>query len=136
LPKSANPAKPKLKPNIGNINHSQQTYFQENAAFATSLDDLQVTLPTLKFYNIPSLGSTAADAGSTWINGKDNAINGTRDYIGVVAYDTTAKSFTTKIARGKVKANNYELVLTDVTGKGAGPGIEADINSTTADEIK
>lgn len=124
---------------LSNINRSQQSYFAEKSTFATSLDDLQVTvLPTLKSFFIPVVGTTSENAGASLVNGINNASNGTRDYIGAIAFNTTTQSFSAIIGRANAaqKSSNYDLLLIDATGVGAGTGKIADVDPDKVDKVK
>lgn len=122
---------------IGDINRAQQSHFTEKAAFSTSLDDLQVTVvPALKTFFTPDL-DTGNRAGATLVKGTDNANNGTRDYIGAIAYDTDAKSFSTVIGRADAgqKSTDYVLELADAEKVGVVSGEKAEL-SNRVDVIK
>lgn len=124
---------------LGNINRSQQSYFTEKGDFATSLDELQITvLPTLKAFFDPVMGTTPANRGASLVNGRNNAQNGTRDYIGAIAYDTESKSFSAIIGRANAaqKSRNYDLVLTDATRVGAGDRRTAGVRRAKVDTVQ
>jgi hypothetical protein len=74
------------------------------------------------------------------MQGLDNAQKGTHDYIGAVAFNTTTKSFTTKIGRANIAVKGttpqpFTLDLADALMVGAGAASEAEF-STNVDEIR
>ena len=124
---------------LSNINRSQQSYFSEKSTFATTLDDLQVTvLPTLKTFFVPDLGKESTKRGAALVKGIDNPQNGTRDYLGAIAYDTQVKSFSVIIGRANAaqKSADYVLELTDAIEVGAGAGKTAKVDETKVDKIQ
>lgn len=133
----------------GTVNSAQQANFTQKGAFVSNtdaqvaLDALEVTAPALKFYG----GAADADkplvlstAGVVLIQGLDNPANGTKDYVGGVAYDTTAKSFSAIIGKplnnAANKADDYVLAVGDVTTPGAGAGQVVGVDTDKVEEIK
>ncbi|HOD12183.1 MAG TPA: prepilin-type N-terminal cleavage/methylation domain-containing protein [Candidatus Omnitrophota bacterium] len=47
---------------LGTLLSAQERYFLENSAFATALADLDVTIPTPKYFAMPTVSSSCSDA--------------------------------------------------------------------------
>ena len=122
---------------VGSINGAQQSAFTEKGAFQTDIAQLEVTVPVLKFYEQPDVTT----AGAVLVTGTaaKNKTNGTRDYVGGVAYNTDTKAFSTIIGRANAaqKATDFVLTPADVTTKGivTGANTKAAIG-VKVDEIK
>jgi prepilin-type N-terminal cleavage/methylation domain-containing protein len=132
---------------VGRINNAQQEYYTTKATFAPvataatdaanqiALDELEVSKPKTNFFAFPDLTTSAV----VLIKGSDNAKNGTKDYIGGVAWNTVDKSYSSVVGRANSaqKATNYVLVVDDVTTPGeltkAGDTVGL---GTNAEEIK
>jgi type IV pilus assembly protein PilA len=126
----------------GSINSAQQSNYTQkgdfvaNAVAQDALDALEVTAPVTKFYATPDLSV----AGAVLIPGADNPKNGTKDYVGGVAYDTTAKSFSAIIIKplnnAANKGDDFKLETSDVTDPGAGAGQVVGHVDTKTEELK
>ena len=88
---------------IGALNRAQQAYFTEKANFATSTTLLEVPTGGENYYTF-----NVAAAGVQFADGIDNPQNGTRDYIGAVAYNTTNRTFSSRVCRA---TNNPSFAL-------------------------
>jgi prepilin-type N-terminal cleavage/methylation domain-containing protein len=131
----------------GRINNAQQEYYTTKAVFApvaasasdadstTALDELEVSKPKTNFFNFPDLTTSAV----VLIKGSDNAKNGTKDYVGGVAWNTVDKSYSSLVGRANSaqKATNYVLAVTDVTTPGVLTTAGATVGkSAKVEEIK
>ena len=113
---------------VGRINNAQQEYYTTKAQFApiaagtsdaqslAALDELEVSKPKTNFFAFPNLTTAAV----VLIQGLDNPKNGTKDYVGGVAWNTVDKSFSTALGRANSaqKSTNYVLATSDVTTPG------------------
>ena len=133
---------------VGRINNAQQEYYTTKAVFApiataatgapaiAALDELEVSKPKTNFFADPNLTVQAV----VLIPGSDNAKNGTKDYVGGVAWNTVDKSYSSVVGRANSaqKSTNYVLATTDVTTPGSltTAGATVGLNTTKAEEIK
>jgi type IV pilus assembly protein PilA len=109
------------KNTVGALNRAQQTYYTEKSSFTANLGLLEVPIDNTKqkYYSFSVPGTAVQMA-----NGKDNAANATKDYIGATQYDTSSRVFSTIVCRGTDAASNYVVASTDApttAGAAAGP---------------
>ena len=116
------------KTTIGALNRAQQAYYTEKTKFVggTSGDDinlLEVPVNTSRtsdknyyYYSVPVAGT----GGKQLANGINRATNGTKDYAGGVAYNSTDRTFSTVVCRNKDKDANIDAAGIDVAGAAAG----------------
>lgn len=107
------------KTTIGALNRAQQARYTEKASFTSTLSQLEVpvneTNTTQGYYTYEATG-----LGAQLANGHDNAANGTRDYGGAAAYNTSTLTFSTIVCR----APSTTAITSAATG-GAGNGTVA-----------
>lgn len=109
------------KSTIGALNRAQQGYYTEKASFTSNLSQLEVPVNTdtgKGYYTY-----TGTSAGVQKAVGNSNTTNGTRDYAGATAYDTSTLSFSTVVCRATSTAVNNTMP----TG-GVGSGTAAACN--------
>ncbi len=117
------------KNTIGALNRAQQAYFTEKAVFIEDdADILKLEIPintddTKDYYTYSVTGEGVQIA-----TGNDNDKNGTKDYEGAVAYDTTNRQFSTVVCRAPDKD-------TPAAGESTG-GAEDDSVAACADEFE
>jgi type IV pilus assembly protein PilA len=116
------------KTTIGALNRAQQARYTEKASFTSDLTQLEVPVNT----NDTSKGYytyKATGLGAQLANGNNNTANGTRDYAGATAYDTTNLTFSTVVCR----ATDTTALTSGATG---GAGVAAASCATGLDQIK
>jgi type IV pilus assembly protein PilA len=115
------------KTTIGALNRAQQARYTEKASFTSTLTQLEVPVNTdssKAYYTY--VGTTA---GAQHAKGNSNASNGTRDYSGAAAYNTSTLTFSTVLCRG----NDTGTLSTFATG---GASDTASANCNGLEEIK
>lgn len=105
------------KTTIGALNRGQQGYYTEKGVFANQIGKLEVPTQKAKYYNF-----TVTTAGYQLANGKNNAANGTRDYVGGVQYSTDNRQFDAVVCRA---TNNPGYALTGVAAEVANVTVAA-----------
>jgi len=117
---------------IGALNRAQQAHFTEKGTFAAAKADLEVPTGGENYYTFD-----VKAAGVQFADGNDNAANGTRDYSGGVAYNTTTRVFSSVICRAKTSPA-YDLApdAADAPTAGAGVGITAACKGTNDEQVK
>ena len=119
------------KSTVGALKRAQQGYFTEKASFATSTSSLEVPTGGGQYYSI-----TVAAAGVQLANGNDNPKDGTKDYIGGVAYDSDARTFTTALCRA-TSSPAFALASGDITDGGAiGAASSVSCDTTVTESVK
>lgn len=118
------------KSTIGALNRAQQAYYTEKATFVSSDTDrakleVPVNTDTSKGYYTYSITS----AGAQLAKGNSNTTNGTRDYAGATAYDTTNLTFSTVVCR----APNTTTLSSGASG---GPAVAAATCTNSTEQIK
>ncbi len=108
---------------MGAMNRAQQAYFQEKADFATSTQQLEVPVGNEKYYTIflHQLNSVTV-GGLQGAKGKDNQVNGTRDYVAGVSYDSTNRIYDSVVCRSTDKNNQYNILGLRATNTTTGTG--------------
>ena len=67
---------------------SQKVYFQENNKFASSIEELDITPPKLRYYDFEILKN-----GVIFFKGRNKDTNRTPDMVGRVSYDVETKTY-------------------------------------------
>ena len=108
---------------MGAINRAQQAYFNEKADFVRSADQLEVPLGNDKYYTVfvHQLNSLTV-GGLQGAKGKDNAGNGTRDYVAGVSYDPIKRIYSSVVCRSIDKNNEYRILGLRATDTSIGTG--------------
>jgi type IV pilus assembly protein PilA len=118
------------KTTVGALNRAQQSYFAEKAAFAASTTNLEVPTANLKYYAI-----TVPSGGVQLASGLSNETQGTKDYIGGVAYDNAARTFSAVVCRA-TSGPSFSLTSAMINSAGAvGSGSVTSCSGNT-EEIK
>jgi type IV pilus assembly protein PilA len=119
------------KTTVGALNRAQQSYYTEKAVFATSTSQLEVPTANLKYYAI-----SVPSGGTQWASGLSNTTQGTKDYIGGVAYDSSARTFSSVVCRGSV-GPSYSLASNGINSAGSiGAGVLVSCSTAVSEEIK
>lgn len=118
------------KSTIGALNRAQQARYTEKSAFeASTINNLEVPVNTSStstsnyyYYSVPAEGVQLA-------TGINNGTNGTRDYAGGVAYNSTNLTFSSVVCRAT--ATSTTLASTNITTPGAAAGRTVTCGSST-----
>jgi type IV pilus assembly protein PilA len=123
------------KSTIGALNRAQQAYYTEKASFvASDINMLEVPVNTSDTSNKNYYRYSVGAAGVQLAKGISRDTNGTKDYAGGVAYNTTDRTFSAVVCRNKSATDN---ITTDaVTGNDAGAGKVAGCVTSTAETIR
>lgn len=100
---------------LGALNRAQQTYFTETATFANSgqIDLLEVPIANTNYYTFSIVDEAIQQA-----TGNNNAVNGTRDYLGGVQFASDLQSYRNILCRSTKSGTNYDIANTDIINAG------------------
>lgn len=103
------------KNTLGVLNRAQQTYFYEKGVFANAgeIDKLEIPVDNNGYYSFTIVGTAVQKA-----TGKDNANDGTRDYLGGVQYMSDLQTYKNILCRSTKKVSNYDISSTDILNTG------------------
>jgi type IV pilus assembly protein PilA len=104
------------KTTIGALNRAQQARYTEKASFTSDLTQLEVPVNTDTSKGYYTYSGTSL--GAQWAKGNANASNGTRDYSGAAAYNTSNLTFSTVVCRATDKENLTTGYATGDAGSG------------------
>lgn len=124
------------KSTIGALNRAQQAYYTEKAKFVgdgagDTIALLEVPVntdanSTKNYYSYSVVGGTP---GVQLASGINRDTNGTKDYAGGVAYNTTDRTFSAVVCR--MLDGTVDITQTDITTPGAGAGVVVTCANTT-----
>lgn len=122
------------KNTVGALNRAQQAFYTERGEFVDNTDgvarlEVPVNTDTSQDYYTYSVGA----AGVQLAAGNDNDNNGTRDYAGGVAYDTSNLTFSTVVCRATDK--DHDIAATDVSKPGSGDGQQVSCNAANTEPV-
>lgn len=100
---------------LGALNRAQQVYFSKNSTFANSgqINTLEVPIANTNYYTFSIVGEAIQKA-----TGNNNAINGTKDYLGGVQFASDFRSYRGIVCRSTRSATNYDIASTDIINAG------------------
>ncbi len=123
------------KSTIGALNRAQQARYTEKGAFeASTINNLEVPVNTSSTSTQNYYYYSVATEGKQLANGINRASNGTKDYGGGVAYNSTDRTFSTVVCRNKDKDAN--IAAAGITTAGAAAGSVAACNTTSTEVIR
>lgn len=106
------------KSTIGALNRAQQARYTEKGAFeASTINNLEVPVNTSNASTSNYYYYSVAAEGKQLANGINRSKNGTKDYAGGVAYNTTDRVFSTVVCRNNDK--DADITATGIATAGA-----------------
>ncbi len=106
------------KSTIGALNRAQQARYTEKGAFeASTINNLEVPVNTSSTSTQNYYYYSVATEGKQLANGINRSSNGTKDYAGGVAYNTTDRVFSTVVCRNNNK--DADIAANGITTAGA-----------------